>query len=34
MNPAKPAYPVAVAVTETAGQEMTEAMAKTVKYAG
>jgi hypothetical protein len=34
MNPAKPAYPVAIGVTENAGQETTEATAKTVKYAG
>jgi hypothetical protein len=34
MNPAKPAYPVALAVTETASQEMTEATAKAVKYPG
>ena len=34
MNPAKAAYRVAVAVTGAAGQEKTEATAKTVKYAG
>jgi hypothetical protein len=34
MNPAKPAYPAAIVVTEAVGKEMTEATAKTVKYAG